>query len=129
MGRPKKMVAPAPDLLRADPMRLSPSDLDALIRDCDRKIGLMQVFSQSEEWALTKKRLEARRDLLEHEMLGLRRRLVKPIAGQPVVTLEQIAYQEGRIEENRNLLIFPKMTLAIWGDQIRQLQMLRERPA
>lgn len=129
MGRPRKPTAPAPDLLKADPLKLSPPDLDALIRECEHKVGLMQVFASSEEWALTKKRLEARRDLLEHEMTGLRRRLVNPKPGQPAVTLEQIAYQEGRIEENRNLIAFPKMTLAIWGDQINQLRALRERPA
>lgn len=123
----------ARDLVGKDPTRLAPEELDALIHECERKIEIMEGFAESEEWKLSRKRLETRRDNLAHEMAGLIRRMTRPVMirpGEPTpppVTPEQIAYQQGRIDENVDLLRFPIVTVQLWRQQIAQLRELRER--
>lgn len=110
-----------------DPLTLSASELEALIRESEQKIAVMEAFSDSPEWTMQRRRLDQRRKRLDNELRGLQRRLVRPIAGQPPVTLEQLAYQQGRLDENADLLRFPKLTLALWRDQIGQLHAIRAR--
>lgn len=116
---------------KRDPRQMTPEDLARVIDDSTRKIQLMEAFETSEEWKLQRTRLEKRKDMLGHEMAGLIRRMTRPSATQPgatvipPVTPEQIAYQQGRVDENSDLLRFPRLTLQLWREQLAELQTIR----
>lgn len=118
-----------------DPRLMSPEDLARFIAESERKIDLMEAHIESEEWKLSRTRLEKRRDMLAHELAGLIRRMTRPAATQPgatalpPVTPEQIAYQQGRIDENADLIRFPIMTVRLWKEQLDQLQTIRAEAA
>lgn len=104
---------------------MSREDLDRLVAESQRKIDLLEGFETSEEWKILGQFLDGRLKRLEHEGKGLRRRIMRPLAGQPPVTLEQIAAHEARIDENAILRRLPTTILALWRDQIQQLHTIR----
>lgn len=112
-----------------DPRLMEPEDLARFIAESERKIGVMEAFLEDEPWKIARTRLEKRRDLLANEMVGLIRRMTRPIAGQPLVTPEQIAYQQGRVDENADLIRFPLVTVRLWKEQLEQLQTIRAASA
>src|SRR5262245_11743416 len=109
-----------------DPREMAPEEFDALVRESERKIALMARFGESEEWRLIAEVLDVRIRRMENEGKGFRRRLMRPVAGQPPVTLEQIASHEARLDETVALRRLPKFLLGFWGDQMAQLQAIRD---
>ena len=109
----------------ADPTTMPLGDLEALIREAERKIDLMERFAESEEWRLITTHRERRRDTLQHEHTGLLRRIARPVKDQPPVTLEQIACLQARADENTELLNFPTIIVAQWRQQRDELHRVR----
>lgn len=112
-----------------DPRQLPREDLERLIADSERRLDVMAAFQDAEEWRLVADYLDGRTKRLEHEGKGLRRRLMRPIGGQPLVTLEQIAAHEARIDENAVLRRLPKVILALWTEQLTELHTIRDAAA
>lgn len=130
MAKKRSEAAAAPTPLEAlrgkDPASLSPSDIQRLFDECERKIAIFELFVVSDEWKIMRARLEKRRESLQNEMLGLVKRLGRPVEGQPPVTTDQITYQQGRIDENADLLVSPNVTLQLWRNEREGLHHLRE---
>lgn len=112
-----------------DPRQMSRDELERLITESTRKIDLIEAFETSEEWKVLSQYLEGRLKRLENEGRGLRRRVMRPIPGQPPVTLEAIAAHEARIDENSILRRLPTTILALWRGQIEELQTIRGEAA
>jgi len=108
-----------------DPRQLPREELDRLIDGSSRKIDVIEAFQTSEEWKILGDYLEGRAKRLENEGKGLRRRLMRPLPGQPPITLEQIAAHEARIDENAILRRLPKTILQLWAAQIDELHAIR----
>lgn len=126
MAKAKSSARPRPS---KDPRQLPREDLDRLIESSERRLEVMAAFQDAEEWRLLTDYLDGRTKRLEHEGKGLRRRLMRPIAGQPPVTLEQIAAHEARIDENAVLRRLPKVILAMWNEQLSELHTIRAASA
>lgn len=112
-----------------DPRSLSREELESLIVDSQRKIDVIEAFETSEEWKVLSQYLDGRLKRLENEGKGLRRRVMRPIVGQPAVTLEAIASHEARLDENAILRRLPTTILAVWRGQIEELHSIRAEAA
>jgi hypothetical protein len=111
------------------PNEMTHEELDRLIDESMRKIALLERFDESEEWRYIAKYLDGRLKMLENQGKGLRRRLMKPIAGQPAITLEQIASHEARLDETAVMRRITTTILGLWRSQLPELIAIRdERP-
>lgn len=95
---------------------------DTMIRDAEDRLGKMQLFALSPEWAMQFAVLTARAKSLDAQREGLLRRAGRPATDQPVVTLEQITRIHGAMEQNAELMKFPEITMARWREEIRQMR-------
>ncbi len=116
----------SPVRAKKDPRDMTPEELQRLQSECEGKIALIERFGNSEEWRVISTWLDGHLRGLENIGRRLRQRLGRPVAGQPPVTLEQIAAHEARIEENAIIRRLPKTILGIWREQLEQLQQIRD---
>lgn len=112
-----------------DPRQLPREELGRVLEESERKIDVIERFSTSEEWKLVGQFLDGRLRRLENEGKGLRRRVMRPVAGQPPVTLEAIAAHEARIDENASLRRLPTTILQLWRAQLEELRTIRDETA
>ena len=104
---------------------MTPEERHHLRDECERRIDVMEAFETSEEWTILATFLDAHLKQLENIGKGLRRRVMRPVAEQPAVTIEQIAAHEARIDETALLRRLPRTILAQWRDQVQQLDAIR----
>lgn len=101
-------------------------ELDALRADGVARVEAMEAFTQSLEWQTMYERLERRGATLTVSLTGLHRRLGRP--GTEPVTLEQIAYLRGQLDEVELLMKFPTTAIAYWRQEIAHLNDLASGP-
>lgn len=96
-----------------------------MVARVEQSIAEMQAFEQSGMWELQQKLLTARSDRLRHEREGMLRMLGKPDAK---ATVSELMRTQGQIEENDNLLRFPRIALARWQNELEQMREVLARP-